>query len=1393
SFEYFGESLKYNLHALKIFASKELWNEINRIISDVYHLQRRFKRNIFRFISKYFLEFYQESIEVMKKIMYWNGIAIAYKNLARIFMIIGNYDSALSAYENAFEYFKIENNLRQMGLVYYYIGNFYKDHPSIVNYSEKATKYLSESAKYYELDNRIEEYYKPKVALSNFYSINGNLEAALQQFEEIFKYYRRRDNILQYYFSFRSLGDFHLYHGNYEKALEIYSEVINFFENEENWNELAVTYFTIAKLYANQDKYSEAIDYYKKSALNYRKSKALSNLALCNEKIGNMYSKLENVDLAIVHYDKRISLLDLENFIWDSYFKKLKIGDVYLNLGDFDKAMNFYNFILKEKIDGMEWDLSLVAHRRIGSILSLQENYDEALIHFKKALDYFSQMKQEENSNLIKVNVANTYMNLRRWGDAYNLFKEIIQYFRIHKPIVVDYYEIQCLRCQARLKENSGQIAEVASIYKTIAKINKKRDKLWYYLYYRYIYQLFKADLWSFKGKHKRSLYKLQHIKRSIVSLCENLSNSDKEQHLLKLIDFRIKQITLYINREKGFISEVENDYKKASEYLLKCADQAKTLITATYPLESRLYEGVSTHYLAHSVRLKWQDILEKSKMVLWDKDVIEDKIKGNFLLARQIFVDLSQDIREKYLNYEILLLEGKALEFINRDLARDKYIGAEFILNEINPEKVEEFHKYYAYLRPEYTGFPIEYLFLRKQPPGVSSPLLDETGYAEFINIEVDKSQVRGYVGEDYKIKVKVSFDKEFQRYIVKKEFFAFLVDSTQKQRFNIVNKLYHTFEFTLKGPKREKLKVFRVQILDKEEHVIHYKSFEQPYKERPTEFIGFLKAKFGSEPFDMILTYIKLGQFKHVTKNIDFIFRDFEKAGRNIEYHFNILVMAIESFKLNLDNDFVKLFKQFSEMRDFDVKHVAQKYKDNMKTLLNKYYFIKFPIILKFLKSVKENSNIQNYHPLILETQEYKIFNMYETEKWKEIPKETIKLFELIMQKWLMEKFNINSNKMNWETLPEEKVKTYKKLLAQIRGKPIEEIYLAYNLEFIPQMTLLMILDNDFYNYFNSNLSEINKVHERRNRETHGTIMGDNEDLSEICFNLINKLRNDYPAIYFKSHNVLQSQLSFIKDLINYIKSTFFIKKVEEEDILKKTVKVINQKIDNLGEDLSSIKEDTQTLGDLHNIVIEFTNEFIRVSKVMKNNIRFLIEGNSTKKLPKLLEPRYANKEDKNHLYASMKRLERVYVNIKNLLHIEKILVIPFQCENPDCNKIFRFVIFDKTKFFKTIQVLLKVGSISNNFLNLISQKNSEFTLWIQKNRHSFVKIEGDKLTLQAKITPEEAIFIYHNVLGIEDDNSKTLAETFNIYEEEDGTIHFHCKECFQQEKVPIPSEVS
>ncbi len=1384
SFKSYKKSLKYDLEALKYHLHREEWKQIISLFKSILSTYDTFE--VFKnFLTKFLIEFFIDAIELLKKSLHWPVIATSYKNIGKLQFSSGNFSDALAAYGNAIEYFKKDNNLIQIGLSYKQIG--------LIHFKKKeydqAAIFLNKSIFEHEEAQKFDEIPKTKLLLSKIFAIKGNYEGALDIFQEVLNYFMEKENYFQYYMTYSNLGEFYSYHAKIEDALQIYSEVIKYFEEENNFNLVALNFTNKGELYYHQGNYTEAIECFENAARNYRKSKALDNVANCHEKIGNAYSKLRNPSRALAFYDKYITQNDLKNIAWEKIFKKLKIGDIYLNSDKLNAALKIYKEILEFNINNEEWSVSAVVHRRLGTIYSLQENYGDALEHFNKAVKFYTKIKDEDSIYRIKMNLAATHKNARNWYDAYKHYEDLVNYYTIHKPIleVANDFKVQSLRCQARIKENAGEIKEVVQVYKDIAHINLKRKAKWFYILYKYIYKIFKADLTSFEGEHKKALNQLQKMKKSLSLLYQQLSGEDFDENFLKLINFRRKQVDLYINRENAFISEENKEFYNASEYFQKCAELSKKLIPNTFKLDFRLYEGISLHFHAHAIRLKHQDALKKAKNVLWDKNVIEKYIIDNFYEAKNLFKEISQDLREQYLEYEITLLEGKKLEFENRDLARDEYMNAEEILRIIDPEKAKEFRESYHYLRPGRKGFPIEEFFLRKQPPGEETlepcKMVDQIALKKYIKFDINKEEVHGYVGEDYKVIVTVIFPKEILDTLVNRDYYLFLVGTNQKYKFSTETDVSsYPFDFYLKGAKKEKIKVFQIQLLDDKERYMTHHPIEVSYREKPTEFIEFLEAEFGSNCFNRIIELINLGEFKLIHDSLDKILQNYENLSTNIKFHIDFFKIALEAFEYNLKYDFKDVWNTFLKLKNYDFHLLHQKYQDNFAEWVNKYYSNYFEELIQFNKKIAKNPKLKDFNPFVLEVLEYEIFKLYETKKEIDLSKKTIQFLESIMQKNLIKNYDINKNKVKWNLIPDESVDKYRQMYAQEKNIPIEQIYFSDKLGFQGLKILTMTLDNQFMDFFNNNQQAIRKVKSVRDSSTHGVILGEPklfEEITSDCYDLITNLKNNYPKIYFNNPGLLKSQQNFFKEYLNFIETELLARKIDEDSFLRTKVSEIHK-------DVSEIKDGLNKYEDLYDIIIEFKGEFNKISQKFDNKLTTIIESNFTKILPKIKHMRLATKEDKRFMKNALGRLQKVYVRIKLLLKLEDVLVIEFECENPVCGHSYRFIYFDKTTFFKVLSITMKVASITNNLFNFISGRDSQFILWIQKNKHTLQKMNGDKIMLKAKITPEDAKFLYANLLGVEDENSKLLAETFDLVEGDNGDIKFYCKDCSPKRKI-------
>lgn len=307
------------------------------------------------------LKYANEAKAIAEKIGFKAGIATSLNRIGEIERSQGNYEQAITTFNNALQIEKEINNnygiaraCGQLTLLYTNVGQI-----------EKAFAVGQTAIKLYkELNNlpALANAYDRQVVL---YEYQARFDSALSLVYSGLEIRKQLKDSANFMYSYMNLANLYFKLQNNTKSLEYNSKAIELTIKFNDQVNLSRAYTNISMVYYNLKQFHTAIDY------NYRSIEIKQSLK----------------------QDKSI----------DSNYDNL--GYCFYALGEYNKAIQFYtkSFDLKEKT-GKKEGLSAV-YTNLGNLFFSKKEYDEALFYYKKGL-----INSEINSN--KLITLELYQNI---------------------------------------------------------------------------------------------------------------------------------------------------------------------------------------------------------------------------------------------------------------------------------------------------------------------------------------------------------------------------------------------------------------------------------------------------------------------------------------------------------------------------------------------------------------------------------------------------------------------------------------------------------------------------------------------------------------------------------------------------------------------------------------------------------------------------------------------------------------------------------------------------------------------------------------------------------------------------------------------------------------------
>lgn len=317
----------------------------------------------------------------------------------------------LHAYENAITYFKNYvlsfPQSRRHANAYFYIAESYyylDDFLTAVTYYAKTAEIA--------YDNKL--ILMAKVSLGWSYLNLEKFKLARQHFEEAYQFAQEKgilsDDV------FLGQATFYAQTGEQEKAADVYKQLIEQFPRSERIHE---AYLGLANAYYQEGDYAQAITAYRRVIDRPPDSRAGRKIL---EKayfgLAWAYLKAGDVDAAVKNFQ---TVKDKAESKTVKISAMTQIGDAYQDTGDFQKAVDVYDKILKEFPDSLYADY--VQYRQ-GIALLKMEKIEAATLSFRSLQANFPTSKYLNDVNYY---LAVAYFKQEEWATAKEYIREFIR------------------------------------------------------------------------------------------------------------------------------------------------------------------------------------------------------------------------------------------------------------------------------------------------------------------------------------------------------------------------------------------------------------------------------------------------------------------------------------------------------------------------------------------------------------------------------------------------------------------------------------------------------------------------------------------------------------------------------------------------------------------------------------------------------------------------------------------------------------------------------------------------------------------------------------------------------------------------------------------------------
>lgn len=306
----------------------------------------------------------------------------------------GNYGKAIKYYLLTFKTLKnssLTNDLADLNLE---IGGLYER--ELNAYTKAAEYYQRAYEQYLKNDNQAGQQ-KALEYLGRAYYTDKNYETALIQYDKIFEFYHQSADTVSMISILRKKINVHNIRKEYEQASGLNMEILALCKAQKNIEGIATAYNNIAYNLSQLKDYKQALAYFQKThELDKENKRGEGAMAQTLINLGVTYHNLNQHSKAVNHLQQA-----LKNTIQEKNWKETAriqtlIALIYLRQQDYRNANEFaQNALASAKKSGNAETLQN-AYETYAIVLQDSNNYEEALVNYKKHLAIRDSIRTEQ-------------------------------------------------------------------------------------------------------------------------------------------------------------------------------------------------------------------------------------------------------------------------------------------------------------------------------------------------------------------------------------------------------------------------------------------------------------------------------------------------------------------------------------------------------------------------------------------------------------------------------------------------------------------------------------------------------------------------------------------------------------------------------------------------------------------------------------------------------------------------------------------------------------------------------------------------------------------------------------------------------------------------------------
>ncbi len=294
----------------------------------------------------------------------------------------GNLEEALEYYNNELEMNKKINNEQEIASGYNNIGLVYSDKGDKTRALEYYFKALAIDQKYGNKDKIATRYNN----IGNIYLDVSDYNKAIDYFNKCIDIYIEIKDSINIYYSYNNIASTYRRQGKYSEALQFFNFALRVINKSNNYKSMATCLSNIGVVYQDWGRYSKALDYFNEALIYDKKLNNSTDIAIKYNNIASAYKELEMPDSAIYYFTKSKEIFEQKGLLNYAATVNGNIGNVYIKQKKYDKALEIFFNSLQTAKDYKDFNKVLKAYSQIGNTYALIHNNAEAINFYKKSI-----------------------------------------------------------------------------------------------------------------------------------------------------------------------------------------------------------------------------------------------------------------------------------------------------------------------------------------------------------------------------------------------------------------------------------------------------------------------------------------------------------------------------------------------------------------------------------------------------------------------------------------------------------------------------------------------------------------------------------------------------------------------------------------------------------------------------------------------------------------------------------------------------------------------------------------------------------------------------------------------------------------------------------------------